>query len=269
MLAIEARESRNAVFAALLMHGALVGALLVSLNWSRQAPRPVQAELWGSLPAPVPAPSPAPVPAPVQPPPIEPPKPVLPKAVPPPSPVKADISLEKKKQDDAKKLAAEKKLAAQREADRLAAQKKLAEKEAAARIEARRAAELARLGLDPNARATGKSKDVATKAGVVGGAEVGDKTGELADYAAMIRARVLARIRFDPSRAPGNPEVIFIVEQLPSGEISGIRKTKSSGVVAWDEAVDRAIRASDPLPKKKDGTVERVLELRFRPNEDR
>jgi colicin import membrane protein len=183
--------------------------------------------------------------------------------------VKADISLEKKKQDDAKKLAAEKKLAAQREADRLAAQRKLAEKEAAAKIEARRAAELARLGLDPNAKATGKSKDVATKAGVVGGAEVGDKTGELADYAAMIRARVLARIRFDPSRAPGNPEVIFIVEQLPSGEISGIRKTKSSGVVAWDEAVERAIRASDPLPKKKDGTVERVLELRFRPNEDR
>ena len=261
MLAIEARESRNAVFAALLMHGALVGALLVSLNWSRQAPRPVQAELWGNLPAPVPAP--------VQPPPVEPPKPAPPKAVPPPSPVKADISLEKKKQDDAKKLAAEKKLAAQREADRLAAQKKLAEKEAAARIEARRAAELARLGLDPNAKATGKSKDVATKAGVVGGAEVGDKTGELADYAAMIRARVLARIRFDPSRAPGNPEVIFIVEQLPSGEISGIRKTKSSGVVAWDEAVERAIRASDPLPKKKDGTVERVLELRFRPNEDR
>jgi colicin import membrane protein len=265
VLAIEARESRNAVFAALLMHGALVGALLVSLNWSRQAPRPVQAELWGNLPAPVPAHVPAPVP----PPPVEPPKPVSPKAVPPPSPVKADISLEKKKQDDAKKLAAEKKLAAQREADRLAAQKKLAEKEAAARIDARRAAELARLGLDPNAKATGKSKDVATKAGVVGGAEVGDKTGELADYAAMIRARVLARIRFDPSRAPGNPEVIFIVEQLPSGEISGIRKTKSSGVVAWDEAVERAIRASDPLPKKKDGTVERVLELRFRPNEDR
>ena len=265
MLAIEARESRNAVFAALLMHSALVAALLVSLNWSRQAPRPVQAELWGNLPAPLPAP----VPASVQPPPVEPPKPVPPKAVPPPSPVKADISLEKKKQDDAKKLAAEKKLAAQREADRLAAQKKLAEKEAAARIEARRAAELARLGLDPNAKATGKSKDVATKAGVVGGAEVGNKTGDLADYAAMIRARVLARIRFDPSRAPGNPEVIFIVEQLPSGEISGIRKTKSSGVAPWDEAVERAIRASDPLPKKKDGTVERILELRFRPNEDR
>jgi colicin import membrane protein len=194
---------------------------------------------------------------------------VPPPPAPTPAPAKADISLEKKKQDDAKKIAAEKKLAAQREADRLAAQKKLAEKEAAARIEARRVAELARLGLDPNAKVTGKSRDVATKAGVVGGAEVGDRTGELADYAAMIRARVLARIRFDPSRAPGNPEVIFMVEQLPSGDISGIRKTKSSGVMAWDEAVERAIRASDPLPKKKDGTVERVLELRFRPNEDR
>lgn len=263
MLATEARESRNAVFAALLMHGALIAALLVSLNWSRQAPRPVQAELWGNLPALTPALTPAPVP----PPRVELAKPVSPKAA--PAPEKADMSLEKKKQDDAKKLAAEKKFAAQRDADRLAAEKKLAEKEAAARVEARRAAELARLGLDPNAKTAGKSKDVATKAGVVGGAEVGDKTGELADYAGMIRARVLARIRFDPSRAAGNPEVIFIVEQLPSGQISGLRRSKSSGVTAWDDAVERAIRASDPLPKKKDGTVERILELRFRPNEDR
>jgi colicin import membrane protein len=42
---------------------------------------------------------------------------------------------------------------------------------------------------------------------------------------------------------------------------------KPSGVAAWDAAVIRAIRAASPLPKRKDGTVARTLELSFRPKE--
>lgn len=268
MHAIEARENRNAFSAALGMHLALMAGLLISLNWSRQPPKPVQAELWSGL-APIataiskrPEPQKTPEPKPV------------PKAA-----EKADISLEKKKQEIAKaealKKEAERKEAERKEAERKEVEKKLAEQKkrdearAKAKLEERRKAELARLGIDPNAKDTQKGKDIATKSGLPGGAELGAKTGELADYAATIRARVLARIRFDPARAPNNPEVIFMVEQLPTGEISAIRKTKSSGVPSWDDAVERAIKASDPLPKKKDGSVERNLELRFRPLEDR
>jgi colicin import membrane protein len=63
---------------------------------------------------------------------------------------------------------------------------------------------------------------------------------------------------------PGNPEVVFQVEQLPTGEILSVRKTKSSGIAAFDDAVERGINKSSPLPKKKDGTVERSLPVSFK-----
>jgi colicin import membrane protein len=62
---------------------------------------------------------------------------------------------------------------------------------------------------------------------------------------------------------PGNPTVSFHVEQLPTGEIISVRKTRSSGIAAFDDAVEKAINKSSPLPKKKDGTVERSLEINF------
>jgi len=63
---------------------------------------------------------------------------------------------------------------------------------------------------------------------------------------------------------PGNPMVTFQVEQLPTGEIISVKKVKSSGIPAFDEAVERAINKSTPLPKKKDGTVERSLPVDFK-----
>lgn len=270
MHAIEAREYRISISAAVLMHLLLVAALIVSLNWSRQSPKPVQAELWSSLP-PIAAPS-------VK---VTPPQPTAAPA-PPAPPTKADISLQKKKADEAKKEAAQKEADRQererREAQRkIDEQKKREEQKALARIEARRQEELARLGMDPNAKPAAKGKDLASKAGVQGGADVGAKAGELADYAAIIRAKVLAQARviaraqaFDPKRdAPSNPEVTFTIDQLPTGEIVSIRKVKTSGVPAWDDIVEKAIQASSPLPKKKDGTVQRVIELGYKPMETR
>jgi colicin import membrane protein len=62
---------------------------------------------------------------------------------------------------------------------------------------------------------------------------------------------------------PGNPRVVFHVEQLPTGEILSVKKVKSSGVPAFDDAVEKGIIKASPLPKKKDGTVERSLEIGF------
>lgn len=261
MLAIEARESRNAAGAALLMHALLAAGLVVSLNWTRQPNTPVQAELWSGLPRQIPA---TPVPSVAKPAPT-PPKPVT------PEPTKADISVQKKKpeppKEDLAKKREQQKEAERKEAAKRAAEKKLAEQRAAEKLEAQRKAELARLGLDPNAKANAKSKDVITKAGVVGGAELGNKTGVDADYEAQIQARIKARINY-PDRSPGNPEAIVRVEQLPTGEVIKVQLIKPSGTPAWDSAVQRAILDSSPLPKKKDGTVARVLELSFRPKEN-
>ncbi len=266
MLAIEARESRNAVSAALLMHALLVAGLLISLNWARESKQPVQAELWSGLPRQLPA-TPTP---PVPPPPAEKPTPPAP---PPPAPeAKADISMQKKKVDPPKKAEPTKaelqKEKERQEAKKRAEDKKLAEKKAAEKLEAQRQAELRRLGIDPNAKPGTTGKDITTKSGVVGGAELGSKTGVDADYEALIQARIKARINY-PDRSTSNPEAIVVVEQLPTGEVSKVRLTKASGTPAWDEAVQRAIWAASPLPKRKDGTVARVLELSLRPKENR
>ncbi len=260
MLAIDARENRNAFGAALGMHLLLAAGLVVSLNWSQQTPPPVQAELWSGLPAQLPAT------------PSSPQKPVSTPTPPTPAPPepKADISTQKKQEPPKKpeppKVDKKKEIERQ-EAAKKAADQKRVEQRAAAQLEAQRKAELARLGLDPNAKAGAKGKDAATKAGVAGGAEIGAKTGVEADYMALIQARIKARINY-PDRAPGNPEAVVAVTQLPTGEVTKVRLIKPSGVAAWDEAVQRAIWAASPLPKKKDGTVSRDLELRFRPKED-
>jgi len=82
-------------------------------------------------------------------------------------------------------------------------------------------------------------------------------------YIAAITAKVKGNSSYGGDD-PGNPVVTFRVDQLPTGEIISVRKTKSSGVPAFDDAIERAIKASSPLPKKKDGTVDRSLEINFK-----
>lgn len=269
MLAVEARENRNAISAALLMHGLLAAALLFSLQWNKRTP-PVQAELWSGMPRDLPAT-------------VVPPTPVAkpaPPAPPPPAPeVKADISLQKKKEEPKK---AEPKKAEppkqdlvkereRQEALKKAADKKLAEQRAAEQIQAQRKAELARLlGTDPNAKPGAQGKDAATKTGVVtGGAAVGAKTGETADYTARIGAKIRSHIRFNPAGIPGNPRVDFVIEQLPDGTITKVSRVKSSENPAWDAAVEKAIWAAAPLPKPKEGPVARTLDYSANLNEIR
>ena len=44
-----------------------------------------------------------------------------------------------------------------------------------------------------------------------------------------------------PPDIPGNPEAIFDVVQLPTGEVMSAKLRKSSGYQAYDAAVERAI----------------------------
>ena len=298
----ETIQTAASVGAALMVHLLLAAALMVSIDWrAADDPEVVQAELWSSLPAERPPTRQAAVIPAAEP---TPPAPAPPEPTPPaPAP---DLSLQRAKEDAAKQEAAKREAAKVQEANRRAqeakakaakareaqekqarekqarekqAQEKQAQEKAAAarslqrQRDALRQAELDRinksLGLDPNAKAASRGKDTATKAGVVGGAEQGVRSGLLAGYQDAIRSRIRSRIRFDPARAPSNPEVIYIVEQLPTGQISRIELQKASGIEEWDVAVRRAIEASDPLPKADDGSVERRLELRFRPLDKR
>ena len=62
-----------------------------------------------------------------------------------------------------------------------------------------------------------------------------------------------------PGTATGNPFVSIRIEQLPNGEVVNVTIVKSSGVAAFDQAVERAVRAASPLPRDDKGGVERVL----------
>ena len=83
--------------------------------------------------------------------------------------------------------------------------------------------------------------------------------------------KIIAQIRphiIPPSELKGNPEAIFDVVQLPTGEVLSAQLRKSSGNKLYDDAVERAILKSSPLPKPdRPDQFQRELQLKFRPRE--
>ncbi|MFC5459241.1 cell envelope integrity protein TolA [Massilia niabensis] len=160
--------------------------------------------------------------------------------------------LEKKELD---KKAQEKKLAdAKLEADK---KKVAAEKAAKAKAEAADQAKLDKMRDEELKRITGA-------AGTSGSAQKSTAPKIDAGYVGRLTGIIKSNTNFTGSTdVPGNPKAVFKVEQLPTGEILSVRLTKSSGVPQFDEAVERGINKSSPLPKKKDGTVERTLVVNF------
>jgi colicin import membrane protein len=69
-----------------------------------------------------------------------------------------------------------------------------------------------------------------------------------AGYIDRIRTKIKSRI-IPPSEIKGNPEVVFTIVQLPTGEVLSVRLVKTSGNALLDSAVERAILKSSPLPK--------------------
>jgi len=87
----------------------------------------------------------------------------------------------------------------------------------------------------------------------------------VADYLARIRGKIRGNIVLPPE-IKGNPEAVFEVTQLPSGEVINVKVKKSSGNPALDAAVERAILKSSPLPKPEQGDVfDRLLNIPYRP----
>lgn len=90
----------------------------------------------------------------------------------------------------------------------------------------------------------------------------------LAEYQNRIRIRVRNNLVIPPGTS-GNPEAEFMVSQLPDGTVSNVRLTRSSGDAALDDAIERAIRRSSPLPLPGEpGLFQRELRLTFRPLAD-
>jgi colicin import membrane protein len=89
----------------------------------------------------------------------------------------------------------------------------------------------------------------------------------LNEYVRRIQVKVKSNWILPPD-LKGNPEAVFLVSQLPSGEVLAARVLKSSGNPAYDTAVERAILKSSPLPlpaSRED--FSRELKLTFRPQD--
>jgi colicin import membrane protein len=89
----------------------------------------------------------------------------------------------------------------------------------------------------------------------------------LNEYIAKIQAKVRGNWIL-PQGLTGNPEAVFDVVQLPTGEVLSARLVKSSGNAAYDQAVERAILKSSPLPLPASRELfARELKLTFRPQD--
>lgn len=166
---------------------------------------------------------------------------------------------EQKKRDEAEKKKLEEaerkknEAAEKKKADAAAAEKKKKEA-AAAKAEAAKLEKFRKEELQRMAGAMGTSGTAAKS------------TGPRSDggYIAAITAAIKSATAYPGNTdVGGNPRATFRVEQLPTGEIMSVRLVKSSGVPEFDRAVENGIKKASPLPKKKDGTVERTLDVNF------
>lgn len=250
----------RSIVLALAVHLLLFAILFVGVRWQSRPPAAMVVELWPAQPSPTPAPAPK----------VEPPKPV-PKVepAPPPKPEpkpeprieKPDIAVKAqpkpkpkppppkpepkpkpkpepkpkpvpKPRDDAFRDQMREQLA--REEQQITAQRQDAELR------------------DLLARDAAASQSKA-----------------LAAWADKIRAKIRGNIVLPPG-IQGNPEALFDIVLLPTGEVLRVDTKKSSNNRALDDAIDRAIRKSSPLPKPDDPKVfERRLELTYRPFDER
>ncbi len=230
---------RISIALAIAVHLLLAGFLFYGVRWQTKATDVVEVELVRAIAEPEPAAPPVAVP----PTPTPPPAPE-PKAEPAPPPPKPDIAIKEKE----KPKPPPKVTAPPPRVDPFQEQLKRESEQLTQRKQADTAArELSQLKASQLSAARNKA---------------------IADYLGRIRGKIRGNIVLPPD-IKGNPEAIFEVTQLPSGEVINVKLKKSSGHPALDAAVERAILKSSPLPKPEQGDVfDRLLNIPYRPRED-
>lgn len=261
---------------ATLVHGLLIGALFLGVQWKSQPPNAVEVEVWRAAPAPtvLPAPVEATKPEPKEVSKPEPKPQLKPELKPEPKPLlKPDIALKeekKPKKEEPKKPEAKKEEAKKEDAKKPEPKKEEPKKpEPAPRNNfdeelkrEQKQIDQQKVVQDQRARAEAEVRQLRQlKADQAAAA----RARGLADYAAKLRGKIRGNIVLPPG-VQGNPEAVFEVSQLPSGEVLGIKVRKSSGNPLLDAAIERAILKSSPLPKPDQPELfERMLKIPYRP----
>lgn len=245
------------------VHAALLVALLVSVNWKTTHTASIaEVELWDSLPQPVQKPLPPPIVKEPEPP--KPPEPITEKVEPPPEPKvepKADITLKKIEKKIEKKVEKPK----ENKPDALAELKKQMLEDA--KLKDKKPPKddaLKKLQQEALAdeRAEGDKQAKAAKSAA--------SASVIGEYSDKIRAKVQRNVN-KTLCSDGKPQLVFEITVMPTGDVQGTPKLlQSSKNSACDDAVERAILQSQPLPLPTDPSLReqfRNLRLEFHPND--
>jgi colicin import membrane protein len=250
----------------ILVHVGLIAALFLGVQWKRSQPEVMEVELWSAQPAP-----PQYVPPPPPPPPEVKPEPKpevkpIPKVEPKPEPVvkKPEIVVkeEKKKPEPKKPEPKPEPPKPEPKKPEPKPEPKLEPKPKVPDFSKELSRETANLKPRPD------TQHMANAAAAEAEQRASSNKRGLADYASKIRGKVRGNIVLPPS-IQGNPEAVFEVSQLPTGEVLDVKLKHSSGNTALDTAIERAIRKSSPLPKPDDPSLfKRELEIKYKPLEE-
>lgn len=260
----------------LLVHVFFLAILIFSFNWKAVQPANIaQVELWDSLPVaeekpvppkpepPKPKPEPVPEPKPE-------PKPEPPKPEPLPEP-KAEIQVKKepekpkpveKPKEKPKEKPPEKKVEKKPEPPKPDPEVKAREEEQRKLAELQKM--LAEEEMKPQPTPPAATNSVASEA------QSAAMQGEVDKYIGLISQKIRQNVNRQLCGS-GKPELELEISLMPTGEVMGTPKLlKGSGMAACDEAVERAILQSQPLPVPPQAELFsrfRDLRLKFRPNE--
>ena len=260
----------------ILVHAGLIAALFLGVQWKRSMPDVVEVELWSARPMPATQVEPAPPPPAPEP---APPKPVVkpvvkPEPIPEP-PKKPDIVVK----EDKKPPKPEPKKPEPKPEPPKPEPKKPEPKPEPKKPELKPdpkpepklpdfSKELSRETSNLKPRPNASAQQMANAAAAESEQRASSNKRGLADYASKIRGKVRGNIVLPPN-IQGNPEAIFEVSQLPTGEVLAVKLKRSSGNPGLDAAIERAILKSSPLPKPDDPALfQRTLEIKYKPFEE-
>ena len=239
---------------AFAVHAVLLAILFLGVRVQSHAPQSVAVELWEPPPrvAEPPKPEPKPEPRP-EPPKVEPPKPEpkieKPDIVDKPAPKKPEPKKPEPKKPEPKKLEPKKPEAKKPPPDTKA-------RDAEFRRDMRE-----QLAREQAAMQDRQMREAAARE------QAAARNRALATWVSKIQAKIRSNVNLPPDIV-GNPEAIFDVSLLPTGEVLTVRLRKSSGHKGLDAAVERAIQKSSPLPKPDQPELfRRDLELSYRPQD--
>lgn len=257
------------------IHGLLILVLVFSFHIKTDTSMNVaQVELWDTLPTQNPKPvakvtPPEPVVKPEPTPPVEPPKPVVEEKPQEEAPPKADIVVKKEpikpakpeKKDEKKplpKVEDTPKVEKKPEVDKKPKETPKKQDDALKKLQASLLEEDSKADVPPTDNSAAKAAQAAAL------------KGEINQYVDRVKLKIYGNINRQLC-GNGKPVIIYNLHLMATGDLSGKPKLmKTSGNQACDEAIERAILQSDPLPKPPTEIFSEVreMEITFRPNDD-